>query len=845
MPDYQDPPLEFDQTRAFLHALGKNGDTRLRTFPHKNTPPEVKARLGARKFSKQEHEALIKAHREGRGVYVVINDGGDKKETITRCRAYFAEFDGIDEQQQLEAVNTSGLPEASIIVRTGGGSLHFYWVLSEPTSDTAIWQQDMKRLAAHLSSDPSVNDPSRVMRLPGFWYMNERQEPVALVEIVHDSGLRYTRDDIVQHLPELPQYQPPAPAQQPDHVNQRGITVPLTDFISKGSLQLVQQGSAPGSNNEDGLQLPLDLIGTEQWLHEHGIKPAPTARELYEQYTHASAAHFGPSYDHAVAWRRFEGAYAKNPTPSTPPDKLFERLAYHSRQQNKPTGGSPGDVFTAEPARTASTKPSTSRSWPPDDDDDDLDDDSGLSLSEQLDLSERLAEGRRLFTLDTLLPHDLAAAVERIHQPLPTDPLTAALTVISGYSGVLKLGTFISSSASHKVPANLFLALVAKSGLAKTSVKRALIDDPAHDIRRAAAQAHNRAIQDWEEQNRGVKKADRTPPPRPVFPHLSDYTPAALSVQLQLNESRGLGQLITVDELSGLLGAIEQDTKGGSGTANAQLLEAFDGSGFTSIRIERGACSYERCHVSLYGNVQPDVLTELVNGQDSTGKFARFLFCRVPNKALQLDDHDPTPEAFHALEQAQQVLRTYASTLYALPPRTYCLSQPARARFHAWFRNHQDRALATATPGVISALLGKTSAHALRLAGLLHLPHLIAGNRQANDTIPVDTIDVAMAIVDQLVAETEAFYDAPETTTDTAVLARYIHHLSWTSGKAITCQDARDKGGRPIRRICKAQTFVPAIEELQRLGYGSVEDQGPAISGKAKPVAYRASREMA
>ena len=146
-------------------------------------------------------------------------------------------------------------------------------------------------------------------------------------------------------------------------------------------------------------------------------------------------------------------------------------------------------------------------------------------------------------------------------------------------------------------------------------------------------------MEEWQAQD----KKDRSPTaPRPVYPHLSDYTPAALSIQLQQNETLGLGQLIIRDEMSGLLQAISNDTQQGSGTGEAQLLEAFDGDGYSSIRVESAPRSYDACHVSIFGNIQPDLLRELINGQDSTGKFARFLFCRVPAKALLLDDDDPT-----------------------------------------------------------------------------------------------------------------------------------------------------------------------------------------------------------
>ncbi len=154
-------------------------------------------------------------------------------------------------------------------------------------------------------------------------------------------------------------------------------------------------------------------------------------------------------------------------------------------------------------------------------------------------------------------------------------------------------------------------------------------------------------MREWQESCSGIQRGDRPPALKPLFPHLSNYTPEALDIQLELHESKGLGLLIIRDELSGLLTAVSNEVKTGRGTAEAQLLETFDGDGSTSIRVEAGARSYERCHVSLYGNIQPAKLRSLINGEDATGKFARFLFVRVSARPLQLRVDDPTAEERH------------------------------------------------------------------------------------------------------------------------------------------------------------------------------------------------------
>lgn len=483
--------------------------------------------------------------------------------------------------------------------------------------------------------------------------------------------------------------------------------------------------------------------------------------------------------------------------------------------------------------------------------------------AQYLELSDRLAEGRRVFSFEGMLPADLARAVELLHAPLPTDVISAVLPLLCAYTGVLRIGNLVKPNLSYDVPINLFFACVAMSGIAKTSIKRTLVDSPIEPIKKDAKCRNELALEEWQRQNRELKKADRSPEPGMIHPVIQSYTPAALNSQLHINDVHGRGQLIVVDELSGLLNAISQDTRNGSGTAEAQLLETFDGSGYTGIRVVAATRFYSACHVSIYGNIQPKRLRQFVNGRDDTGQFARFLFCRIPTRPLILPDDDPTDEEREAHSAAVQLLQRYALRLHALSPRTYEMTAVARRRFNAWFKAYQNRAQTPGTPTVIASLLGKTAAHAMRLAGILHLlAHVDALEADAEQPGPHQRIgdevmDIAMAIVDQLTEETIAFHETPldsttseeEAAWDAAEAARlqllrHIHHLSWTTQAPITRQQAKDKASRQMRRHCSSQAFQACVGELVAQGFGELVAGERGANGKRRSVAYRATREM-
>lgn len=61
----------------------------------------------------------------------------------------------------------AGLPKPTLVLQSGHG-IHAYWRLDKPLRDLKRWTALQKRLIAAVGSDPSIHDPPRIMRLPGF-----------------------------------------------------------------------------------------------------------------------------------------------------------------------------------------------------------------------------------------------------------------------------------------------------------------------------------------------------------------------------------------------------------------------------------------------------------------------------------------------------------------------------------------------------------------------------------------------------------------------------------------------------------------------------------------------------
>jgi hypothetical protein len=134
--------------------------------------------------------------------------------------ALFVEWDDKPIEWQVNAWRELGLPEPSLQIHTGGKSVHNYWVLAEPTP-AAEWKVLQRRLLAHCGADPSICNPSRLMRLPGFSYFDkETGKPTdAVTQILHSSTTRYSAAEIEVCLPPViePAAATPAAAPPPPH----------------------------------------------------------------------------------------------------------------------------------------------------------------------------------------------------------------------------------------------------------------------------------------------------------------------------------------------------------------------------------------------------------------------------------------------------------------------------------------------------------------------------------------------------------------------------------------------------------------------------------------------------
>lgn len=187
-----------DEARAFIRALRKPADAiRLRAFYHSENPAKKddKGRKGG-----PDSALIAQWQSEGRGIYVVINDGGDKDIEITTCRAIFCEWDDRPVEWQVTAWQELNLPEPSLQVATGGKSIHNYWIFDTPITPDQ-WLPLQARLLDYTQSDSTNRNLARVLRLPGTFYADCTGALTDKVTVIHNSEKYYTYEDLDSVIP--------------------------------------------------------------------------------------------------------------------------------------------------------------------------------------------------------------------------------------------------------------------------------------------------------------------------------------------------------------------------------------------------------------------------------------------------------------------------------------------------------------------------------------------------------------------------------------------------------------------------------------------------------------------
>ncbi|MCP5363967.1 MAG: AAA family ATPase [Hyphomicrobiales bacterium] len=166
-------PTDIPQdARWFIELLTGDADTPVnwRAFIDDDNDPRKKDDQGRKTFGTlaDVFPTLQEWQRDGRGIYIVVNEGGDTDKDITSIRSLFIDQDDGPLPDEWHV-------KPSFLVKRNAKKWHAYWPVDGLPADE--FRAAQKRLIAHYNSDKSIHNPSRVMRVPGFLHLKDRKSP--------------------------------------------------------------------------------------------------------------------------------------------------------------------------------------------------------------------------------------------------------------------------------------------------------------------------------------------------------------------------------------------------------------------------------------------------------------------------------------------------------------------------------------------------------------------------------------------------------------------------------------------------------------------------------------------
>lgn len=193
----------------FLYLLGKDpAETYFRTIAPKSGCNRSR---GGRDLHGLDISALQADNQAGSSVYFVTGNahqgagrsGAVRDEDVHGCPTLFVEWDHKPIDWQLTAWQELKLPEPTAMVFSGGKSIQTYWSI-EPMKPES-WRMLQLRLIDYADGDKQCKNPSRVMRLPGFRYVDKCTGAITdkCAELIHQRAARYNSIEIELCLPTM------------------------------------------------------------------------------------------------------------------------------------------------------------------------------------------------------------------------------------------------------------------------------------------------------------------------------------------------------------------------------------------------------------------------------------------------------------------------------------------------------------------------------------------------------------------------------------------------------------------------------------------------------------------
>ncbi len=437
--------------------------------------------------------------------------------------------------------------------------------------------------------------------------------------------------------------------------------------------------------------------------------------------------------------------------------------------------------------------------------------------------------------LEEVIPSKYADLIYNYCEELRIRPEACLTALLSGFSACHRIGTrivLLRRSGYSQHPA-IFATIVANPGSMKSEIRKRFAVKPLLGLQEDMIRAFELATKERKEteaeyrmMSREERKAEY-PEGLPDFPErakaifVDDPTFEALALNFYHYQDQAI--LYSKDELKGIFDSLNK-YRGGKGSDETQLLSLYDGDELSISRASGGAIFVRQTALSIFGTIQPQVLTKLWgDGQDSNGMFSRFNYCWQPDVCTIIrrddDDYQECP-----LDEPLKELFTRA---YATEPKTYFFSKKAYTRYADYYNFLSKRAYKESNP-ILQHALNKAKGQCGRFILNLHLLEAL-GNRptkEVNTTIETEGVDRGIKVAQFFLEQVELLHKTLCESDSQFGKFRQILSVSEKQGWI----KARDlvMSRRSLRNV-DPNLIREWFLELEKLGYGEVKGRGTRL----------------
>ena len=428
----------------------------------------------------------------------------------------------------------------------------------------------------------------------------------------------------------------------------------------------------------------------------------------------------------------------------------------------------------------------------------------------------------------TLWPDVLATRALEVADHVGCDPLVPLWAGLGALCAVADARMRLELVPGFRVPPVLWLMTVGAPADKKTPGARPMLA-PLAAIERDALPAFKEALLAWEAKEAAhiaAKKAYLQAASSPEFllngdlPGVPDLPPQPQPLRLTVSDitsqkmvrhaaERPMGFLCHLDEMNAWVRKLTDKT---SGEDRSAWVRAYEADAYEMDRVGAGTIRAENLAVSIFGNIQPRVLSESVHALSGDGLIQRFLPALLRPEFTRRGD--PTMERTPAALAWEQCLRV----VHAMPAITYRLDAAAYECFRAYQSEYEaakrDERLATSHGPYIEAY-GKLEGQTGRLI-LVH--HLLSAPFDV--VVPLATVERVIRLVRSYLIP--ALHLSLTDGTDTGALEHWCKEYvvqSATEIEGFTLSQIRHSARRQVDHMTtwQAETrIMDALEVLER-----------------------------